>query len=201
MKQRGSTSVSQPDAAGAPAMPGRRAGSRRRGTKRAKLRVGWREWAALPDLGIPAIKAKLDTGARTSALHVSHVRWHDVDGKDWVEFDAHPIQHDETVTHRCWARAVDRRWVTNPGGRREKRFVIKTRIEVGGRTWPIELSLTNRDDMGFRLLLGRGAMQRRVVLDPNLSYHTGRRKESPTPAAVTAGRAPHKRRRRSDEEE
>ncbi|MSP51343.1 MAG: ATP-dependent zinc protease [Alphaproteobacteria bacterium] len=182
-------------------VPGPQQGRQRKHGKSAKLLVGWREWVDLPDLGISGVKAKLDTGARTSALHVSHVRWHDVDGKDWVEFDAHPVQFDDSVVHRCWARAIDRRWVTNPGGRREKRFVIRTRLKVRNRLWPIELSLTNRDDMDFRLLLGRAALQRRVVLDPHLSYHTGRSNEMVKREPPAQNRGQQKRQRKSDEEE
>jgi len=140
----------------------------------AKLLVGWREWVVLPQLGIDAIKAKIDTGARTSAVHAFNIEPFHKDGEYWVRFDVHPLQRNDEVYKTCEAEVVDYRWVTNSGGGKEKRFVIVTMLRVGSDAWPIEVTLTDRDQMGFRMLLGRTAMERRLVVDPALSYCLGK---------------------------
>jgi len=132
--------------------------------------VGWREWVALPQLGIGTIKAKIDTGARTSAVHAFNIKPFQKDGEDWVRFDVHPLQRNDEVYRTCEAEVVDYRWVTNSGGGREKRFVIMTMLHIGSDTWQIEITLTDRDQMGFRMLLGRTAMERHLIVDPALSY-------------------------------
>jgi hypothetical protein len=138
-----------------------------------KPAVGWREWAALPQLGIAAIKAKLDTGARSSALHAFDlVRREDGEGP-WVEFAVHPLQRDRQTTVRCRARLVDERWVRSSSGRRTFRPVIETVLVLGERRWPIQLTLVRRDLMGFRLLVGREALRRRLVVDPGRSFLAG----------------------------
>ncbi|HXT52074.1 MAG TPA: RimK/LysX family protein [Thermoanaerobaculia bacterium] len=135
--------------------------------------VGWREWAALPDLGIAAIKVKVDTGARSSALHAFDlVRVDDEDGA-WVEFAVHPLQRDACGTVRTRARLLDERWVRSSSGRRTFRPVIATTMVLGGNSWPIELTLVRRDLMGFRMLVGREALRRRLVVDPGRSYLAG----------------------------
>jgi hypothetical protein len=135
--------------------------------------VGWREWAALPGLGIPAIKVKVDTGARSSALHAFDItRRQDEDGV-WVEFAVHPIQRDRCTTVKARARLLDERWVRSSSGRRTFRPVISTELVLGGSRWEIELTLVQRDLMGFRMLVGREAVRRRVVVDPGRSYLGG----------------------------
>jgi Uncharacterized protein conserved in archaea len=135
--------------------------------------VGWREWVALPELGIDAIKAKIDTGASTSALHAVHLRRFREGGRDRVEFEVHPLQRRTDHTVRCVADVCDERLVISSSGHREKRLVIRTELAIGGRSWPIELTLTNRDTMGFRMLLGRSAMHGRLLVDPSASFLAG----------------------------
>lgn len=141
-----------------------------------KIQVGWREWLALPELGIPAIKAKLDTGARTSALHVFDLETFVRDGRPQVRFGIHPLQKRTDVSLVCTAEVVDERMVSDSGGHRERRLIIRTAVSLAEREWPIEISLTSREDMLFRMLLGRTAIQGRLVIDPELSYAYGRRR-------------------------
>jgi hypothetical protein len=135
--------------------------------------VGWREWVALPELGIDAIKVKVDTGASTSAIHAVHVKRFQEDGRERVRFEVHPLQRRADVTVACVADVFDERLVTSSTGHRERRLVIRTPILIAGRRWPIELTLANRDTMGFRMLLGRGAMHGRLLVDPSASYLAG----------------------------
>ncbi len=134
--------------------------------------IGWREWVSLPDLGIERIKVKVDTGARTSALHAHRVTTFTKDNATYVRFFVHPAQRKRNSEVECTALVVDRRAVTDSGGKTTERFVIRTTLEAGVHRWPIELTLTNRDEMGFRMLLGRQAVRRRFVVDPGRSYLT-----------------------------
>lgn len=132
--------------------------------------IGWREWVALPALGVPAIKAKIDTGARSSALHAFDVEQFEQDGRAMVRFQAHPIQRNDDYIVTAEAALLEERLVRNSGGQAEMRPVIETLVQVGQAVWAIELTLTNRDEMGFRLLLGRQAVRRRYLIDPGRSF-------------------------------
>lgn len=141
------------------------------------LTFGWREWVSLPDLGIDRIKAKIDTGARTSAIHAFALRTFVEDGRERVEFQIHPLQKDVETVISCQADVLDKRIVTDSGGHREERIVIETTLSIGGHSWPMEATLTARDDMLFRMLIGRTALKRRVVVNPARSYVVGKKTE------------------------
>lgn len=132
--------------------------------------IGWREWVCLPDLGVNLIKAKIDTGARTSALHAFDIERYQANGKSMVRFDIHPIQRNHEKVVKCTAELVDLRLVRNSGAHRELRYIIQTRLIMGGLQRTIEISLTNRRLMTFRMLLGRKALQNHYIINPSKSY-------------------------------
>lgn len=136
------------------------------------IKIGWREWVSLPELTIPRIKAKVDTGARTSALHAFSLKPFKEGDRDRISFEIHPLQHNEDLTIQCTADVVDRRLVTDSGGHEEERYVIYTPITIAGQTWPIEITLTERENMLFRMLLGRSALRKRFVVNPARSFVT-----------------------------
>lgn len=142
-------------------------------------RIGWREWASLPELGITGVKVKVDTGARTSALHAFYTEQFERDGVPWVRFGVHPIQHDRDTAVHCEARIIDVRQVTDSGGHREQRPVIRTAVAVGEHRFDAEFTLTNRDTMRFRVLLGRTALRRRFLVSPGESFILGGTRHSP----------------------
>lgn len=138
------------------------------------LHLGWREWCALPELGIPAIKAKVDTGAKTSALHTFRIESFEVGGKPYVRFWVHPLQKNDALVLECTAPIKDEREVSDSGGHKEMRYIIETPMVIGDKTRLIEMSLTNRDTMRFRMLLGRRSMGAQTVIEPAASYLNGR---------------------------
>ncbi len=136
--------------------------------------AGWREWVALPDFEVPWVKAKLDTGARSSAIHAFDVEEFDRDGVPWVGFAIHPWQRSELDTVLVELPIADRRVVRSSTGHEEERLVVTTTIQVVGLDLSAELTLTNRDEMGFRMLVGREALRGSVLVDPGRSYLGGR---------------------------
>ena len=132
--------------------------------------IGWREWVSLPDLGLERIKAKVDTGARTSALHAFCLKPFSENGVSKIRFDIHPLQHNTGIVVTSVANVVDKRLVTDSGGHEEERFVIETPITIAGQTWPIEITLTERENMLFRMLLGRSALRKRYIINPARSF-------------------------------
>ena len=138
-----------------------------------RVGLGWREWVGLPELGIDRMKAKVDTGARTSCLHTFRTEPYTENGERRVKFWVHPVQNEMKEVVECDAKVLDERTVTDSGGHKELRLVIETMVTVGDESWPIEMTLTNRDSMRFRMLLGRTAMSGRAVVYPEASYLAG----------------------------
>jgi hypothetical protein len=142
--------------------------------KKKYLMIGWREWVCLPNLGIHKIKAKIDTGARTSALHAFSLNVFKEAGKDKIQFDIHPLQHNINDMVTCIAEVVDKRLVTDSGGHEEERYVILTTLTLASQSSLIEITLTERENMLFRMLLGRSALHKRYVVNPARSFITTR---------------------------
>ncbi len=143
-----------------------------------KKTIGWREWVGLPQLGIPLLKAKIDTGARTSALHTYALETFDKGGALWVRFQLHPVQMREDISITAESPVLDRRWVTDSGGHQEYRYVVQSELQITGQLFPIEITLTTRDTMRFRMLIGRTALNGRFIVDPEISYAGGEHSKS-----------------------
>lgn len=137
--------------------------------------VGWREWVALPDFGVPRIKAKVDTGARTSVLHAFRVQEFVEADTLWARFEIHPAQRSSRDSRTVIAPVVEHRRIRSSNGSVQNRPVIRTTLEILGQQFTIDLTLTNRDEMGFRMLIGRVALRRRFLVDPTRSYYGGGR--------------------------
>ncbi len=146
--------------------------------------IGWREWVALPDLACDRIKVKVDTGARSSALHAFNIVEFEKDGENWVRFDIHPRQRQKEPVITTEAKVLEHRLVKSSNGKTTRRPVIITNVKWQSMTWRIELTLANRDAMGFRMLLGRQAVRGKMLVDPGGAFYGGkpaRRKKKPTP--------------------
>jgi ribosomal protein S6--L-glutamate ligase len=141
-----------------------------------KIIVGSREYCSLPDLGIVLIKAKVDSGAKTTALHADNVEVFQKDNEDWVRFSLQPFKSNDKIINQCEARLIDNRIIKSSNGQKENRFVIKTTIVLSDQNWEIEVTLTNRNFMGFRMLLGREAMAGKILIDPEKRYILGKPK-------------------------
>ncbi len=138
-----------------------------------KMVVGSEEWCAFPGLGIPAIKARVDSGAATSSIHAFNIQQFKRDGELWVSFEVHPLQNNQKTEVRCECPVVDRRRVKSSSGVSQTRFVVAAELKIGEETWGVELTLANRDSMGYRMLLGREAMNGRVLVDPSVRFLMG----------------------------
>lgn len=131
-----------------------------------KVSIGWSEWCELPELGLPAIKAKIDTGAKTSALHALNIQEFYREKERWVQFYVFPLQGKKELKILCQSPVLDRRHIMNSGGYQELRYVISTHLMLGNVSRKIELTLTNREPLSFRMLLGREAMKGDFLVDP-----------------------------------
>ena len=138
------------------------------------LVLGWQEWIALPELGLPALKAKIDTGAKTSALHTYRIERFGTTKRPMVRFTVHPDPKRSHLEITASAPVIDQREVTSSNGERELRFVIATLIQIGAHGWPIEVTLTNRERMSYRMLIGRQAIRPNVLVDPDASFRQPR---------------------------
>jgi ribosomal protein S6--L-glutamate ligase len=144
-----------------------------------KIIIGWKEWFSFNDLGLPAIKGKIDTGAKTSSLHAFNIKTFVRDGQEYVRFQIHPLQKNQKITKTCVAPIVDHRFVSDSGGKKEKRYVIESILTIGEITLNIEITLSNRDTMAFRMLLGREAIKKaNMMVDVSKSFVQGKIKKS-----------------------
>ncbi len=146
-------------------------------SKKSRILVGWHEWCSLPELGIPAIKAKIDTGARTSSLHAFDIKTSHHEQHNRVHFSIHPIQGNNNIVINCHATIYDERYITSSSGHKELRCVILTKLVLGDITQEIQLTLSDRDPLRFRMLLGREALSKCVIINPGRSLCLGRVKK------------------------
>lgn len=140
-----------------------------------KITIGWQEWGKLPKLDILGIKIKVDTGAQTSSLHAENIKQFKKNGVDYVSFEVHPIQKDKKTVVHCEAELIDLKLVKSSSGCKQYRPVITTTLQIGLHHYKIALNLTKRDHMGYRMLLGREAMEGRMLIDPESSFVHGKR--------------------------
>ncbi|MEO9891937.1 30S ribosomal protein S6--L-glutamate ligase [Aurantibacter sp.] len=132
--------------------------------------IGGEEWCVFDDLGVPAIKARVDSGAKTSSIQATNIKVYSKGVEEWVKFEVSPLQENRSIAIECEARLVDRRMVKSSSGISEERLVVQTPLTMGGETFDVELTLANRDTMEFRMLLGREAINARFVVNPALNY-------------------------------
>ncbi|KKQ87910.1 MAG: Ribosomal protein S6 modification protein [Parcubacteria group bacterium GW2011_GWF2_38_8] len=158
-----------------------------------KVIVGWREWANLPELCIPAIKVKIDTGAKTSALHAFDVKVFHKLGKRYVCFNIHPLQNNNSISRRCTAEVAGERMIKSSNGQEESRYVIRSAIQIGSLRQNIYITLSNRDFMSYHMLLGREAM-RLLIVDPAMSFCQGKLTKNDSLAIYNAVLKPKQKR-------
>lgn len=142
-----------------------------------KVIIGSQEWCCFPELGIGSIKARVDSGAKTSSIHAENINVYSRHGEQWVSFDVMPLQKSRRSV-RCEAKLIDKRVIKSSTGDREKRYVVQTTLKIANQIWTIELTLANRDSMGFRMLLGREAMGSKFIVDPSEDFLLGDISES-----------------------
>ena len=140
----------------------------------AKIIIGSREWCSLPELGINLIKAKIDSGAKTTALHADNLTKFSKKGENWVKFSLHPLKSRPELIVECEAKLIEKRIIKSSNGTKEERFVIETKLVLGNLSYQIEVTLTNRKLMGFHMLLGRQAMSNKVLIDCEFRYLLGK---------------------------
>ncbi|MGH3361482.1 MAG: ATP-dependent zinc protease family protein [Nocardioides sp.] len=145
-------------------------------TAHSSITAGWREWVSLPGIGVPWVKAKLDTGARSSAVHAFDITEHDREGELWVRYSVHPWQRSDEDAVTAESRVLDRRTVRSSSGHSEERYVVQLDVSLVGHVVTAEMTLSRRDEMGFRMLIGREALRKGFVVDPGRSYLGGRPK-------------------------
>ncbi|MGB1702780.1 MAG: ATP-dependent zinc protease [Cycloclasticus sp.] len=138
-----------------------------------KIIIGSEEWCAFPEIAIPAIKARIDSGAKTSSIHAFNIQPFRREGIAWVSFEVHPLQNNRKTVIRCERPVIDKRVVKSSSGAAETRYVVSTLLQLGEMNWNIELTLANRDSMGYRMLLGREAMHGKLMVDPSESHLMG----------------------------
>lgn len=138
-----------------------------------KIIVGSEEWCALPGLGIKAIKARVDSGAKTSSIHAINISTSKREDGTWVSYEVHPLQGGRKVALQCESKLIDRRVIKSSNGETEKRYVVREQLQLGEQSWEIELTLTNRANMGYRMLLGREAMGSKILVDPSTTCCLG----------------------------
>lgn len=144
-----------------------------------KIVIGWEEWIDFPDLGLPAVKAKVDTGAKTSALHATQIEPFKKDGVNYVRFTVHPIQKNRDIKIKCEAPLHDHRFITSSNGRKEKRYVIQAKFIIGAVEFTSDLTLTSRFGMSFRMLLGKEALIKgKMVIDPSKKFLMGKKSDA-----------------------
>ena len=144
----------------------------------AQVVVGWREWVALPQAGVDWVKAKIDTGARSSSIHAFDLEILEQDDREWVRFSIHPWQRSDEEAHELTLPLLDRREVRSSNGQTEQRYAVAMDVTLAGRTITTVMTLSNRDEMGFRMLIGREALERGFLVDSSRSYAGGRPKRA-----------------------
>ncbi|NVJ90517.1 MAG: ATP-dependent zinc protease [Methylocystaceae bacterium] len=132
--------------------------------------LGWCEWVKFPEFGNVRIKAKTDTGAQTSALHAWKIKPFEKEGENWISFEIHPLQKSQKDKIRCEAKVTEIKVVKSSNGQKENRYTITTHVIIGPYEYPIDLTLTNRDEMGYRMLIGRAAIAGCFLVDCGHSY-------------------------------